>query len=50
MRAAWMKLGGVGLIKSSRLINGKESVDYHYAIGSTGVKTVKAFAQATRAH
>jgi predicted transposase YbfD/YdcC len=50
MRAAWMKLGGVGMIESSRLINGKESVEYHYAIGSTGVKTVKAFAQATRAH
>ena len=38
------------MIKSSRRVDGKESSEYHYGIGSTGVKTVKTFAHATRAH
>jgi len=50
LRDAWKKLGGVGMIKSSRLVDGKESSEFHYGIGSTGVKTVKTFAHATRAH
>ena len=50
MRDAWKKLGGVGMIKSSRRVDGKESSKFHYGIGSTGVKTVKTFAHATRAH
>lgn len=50
LRDAWKKLGGVGMIKSSRLVAGKESSEFHYGIGSTGVKTVKTFAHATRAH
>ena len=50
MRDDWKKLGGVGMIESSRLVGGKESIEYHYGISSVGVKSVKMFAHATRAH
>ena len=50
MRAAWKKLGGVGMIESIRQIGDKASVDQRYAIGSCGVQTVNMFAKASRSH
>jgi len=50
MRAAWKKLGGVGMIESIRQIGDKVSVDQRYAIGSCGVQTVEMFAKASRSH
>lgn len=50
MRAAWKKLGGVGMIESIRQIGDKVSVDQRYAIGSCGVQTVDMFAKASRRH
>lgn len=50
MRQAWKKLGGVGMIESVREIGATVSVEYRYAIGSTGVQTVDLFAKACRGH
>ena len=50
LRAAWKKLGGVGMIESIRQIGDKVSVDQRYPIWSCGVQTVEMFANASLSH
>lgn len=50
LREDWKNLGGVGMIESTRIIDGKQSIEYRYGITSSGIKTARTFADATRAH
>jgi predicted transposase YbfD/YdcC len=50
IRARWPKLAGVGMIERLRDIGGKVSTERALYIGSRGILTAKAFAEAARSH
>lgn len=50
IRARWPKLAGVGMIERQRKINGKQSIEQAFYIGSKGVTDAEAFAHAARSH
>jgi predicted transposase YbfD/YdcC len=50
IRAHWPKLAGVGMIERQREINGKQSIEQAFYIGSKGVTDAETFASAARRH
>lgn len=50
LRARWPKLAGIGMIEREREINGVVSRERAFYIGSRGVTSAQAFAQAARSH
>lgn len=50
IRQRWPKLSGVGVIERQREINGKQSCERAFYIGSKGVATAESFAKAARSH
>jgi predicted transposase YbfD/YdcC len=50
IRARWPKLAGVGMIERQREINGKQSIERAFYIGSKGVTDAQDFANAARSH
>lgn len=50
IRQHWPKLAGVGMLERRREINGKESVERAFYIGSKGIVTAETFSLAARGH
>jgi predicted transposase YbfD/YdcC len=50
IRQHWPKLAGVGMLERRREINGKESIERAFYIGSKGIVTAETFALAARGH
>lgn len=50
LRERWPKLAGVGMIERAREINGKQSTEQAFYIGSKGVTDAPGFANAARSH
>lgn len=50
LREHWPKLAGVGMIERQRDINGVDSLERAFYIGSRGVTTAESFAVAARCH
>ena len=50
LRAEWKNLAGVGLVERQREIQGKVSVERTFYIGSKGIGSAQALAEAARGH
>jgi predicted transposase YbfD/YdcC len=50
LRGDWKNLAGVGMVERPREIKGKVSVERTFYIGSKGVSSAQALAEATRGH